>query len=74
MVRSPALETFTTFAAFAKFAKFANFDFALEHPPLIHHHPLRLRSVSERAAAPLPAHRAGYPLGGGWGEGFLRGG
>jgi hypothetical protein len=60
--------TFTTFAIFAKFAKFANFNPALEQPTLIHRQALRSRSISERATStphpPLPAHRAGYPLGG----------
>ena len=70
MVLFPVPQTFTTFATFAKFAKFAKFaniDFALEHPPPIHHHPPRLRSISERAAAPLPSQWER-----GWGEGFLR--
>jgi hypothetical protein len=38
------------FAKFAKFAKFANIDSALEHPTLIHHHPPRLGTISERAS------------------------
>jgi hypothetical protein len=59
---------FTTFAIFAKFAKSANIHPALEHPTLIPRHTPRLRSLSEHrldVTSPLPAHRAGYPLGGG---------
>ena len=55
MVRSSSPQTFTTctiFAKFAKFAIFANIDSALEHPPPLHRHPPRHRSISARTVPP----------------------
>jgi hypothetical protein len=64
----------STFAKFAKFAKFANFNFALEHPTLIHRQTPRLGSLSQRrldSIFPSPCAQgqvpgAGCPLGVAW--------
>jgi hypothetical protein len=67
--------TFAMFATFATFAKFANFKIAPHPylPPHPHHSHTLFEEPPSTSKVPLPAHRAGYPLGGGWGEGLEEG-